>query len=115
VYAYGTPVTGFTFTNNIIPDNGWAFFGEDLGAGNAAIDFYFPNSLMLNGIFIAAPPSNYPAGNFFPPTVADVGFVDAANGNYRLAPTSPYKGAGTDGKDVGADIDEINAAAGTHY
>jgi hypothetical protein len=115
VYAYGAPVTGFTFTNNIIPDNGWAIIGDGIGIGNVAIDFYFPNSRMLNGIYIAAPPSNYPAGNFFPPTVADVGFIDFANGNYRLAPTSPYKGAGTDGKDVGADIDAINAAAGTHY
>jgi hypothetical protein len=36
--------------------------------------------------------------------------VDFANGNYALAPTSPYKNAGTDGKDIGTDIAGLNAA-----
>src|SRR5207237_6332462 len=31
-------------------------------------------------------------------------------GYYRLSASSPYKNAGTDGKDVGANIDEIEAA-----
>ena len=48
--------------------------------------------------------------NFYPPNLSDVGFVDLAGGNYRLADVSPYKGAGTDGKDVGADIDDVEAA-----
>ena len=30
--------------------------------------------------------------------------------DYHLAPTSPYKGTGLDGKDPGADIDLLNAA-----
>jgi hypothetical protein len=33
-------------------------------------------------------------------------------GNYRLAATSPYKNAGTDGKDIGGDFDVLNAALG---
>jgi len=36
--------------------------------------------------------------------------VDLVNGDYALAPTSPYKGAGTDGKDPGADFDALGAA-----
>ncbi len=36
-----------------------------------------------------------------------VGFVDYAGGNYRLTRTSKYKGLGTDGKDLGADMDEL--------
>lgn len=43
-------------------------------------------------------------------TPDEVGFVDPARGDYRLALTSLYKGAGTDGKDIGADIDAIDAA-----
>jgi hypothetical protein len=39
--------------------------------------------------------------------MSDVGFVDLANGNYRLAPSSQGKGRATDGRDVGADIDMI--------
>ena len=37
--------------------------------------------------------------------------LPAANGgNYQLQNTSPYKNAGTDGKDLGADIAAIQAA-----
>ena len=53
--------------------------------------------------------SGYP-GNFFPATDAEVGFVDLSRGNYRLGPASPYKNAGTDGKDPGAAIDALEAA-----
>jgi len=59
------------------------------------------------------PPSQWPAGNDFPASIAVVGFVHAnngVNGDYRLLPTSPYKNAGTDGKDLGADINAIRTA-----
>ena len=36
--------------------------------------------------------------------------MNYAKGNYALAPSSPYKNAGTDGKDIGADIAGLNAA-----
>jgi len=38
-----------------------------------------------------------------------------AGGNYRLSAASPFVGSATDSTDVGANIDAINAAAGTHY
>jgi hypothetical protein len=37
-------------------------------------------------------------------------FVDYAGGNYSLKSNSPYKGAATDGKDIGADIVTINSS-----
>jgi hypothetical protein len=40
-----------------------------------------------------------------------VQFGNFANGNYALGPGSPYKNAGTDGKDIGADVAGLNAAA----
>jgi len=47
-------------------------------------------------------PEKWPAGNNFAKDTDAVGFV--ADGTYALAPTSPYKGTGLDGKDPGADI-----------
>ena len=47
--------------------------------------------------------------NFLPLLLSLVGFVDLAGGDYRLAPTSPYKNAGTDGKDVGCDFDALKS------
>jgi len=39
-----------------------------------------------------------------------VRFANLAKGDYRLAGSSPYKHAGTDGKDVGVDFEELSAA-----
>ena len=36
--------------------------------------------------------------------------MDLSRGNYRLGPASPYKNAATDGKDLGAAIDALEAA-----
>jgi hypothetical protein len=49
-------------------------------------------------------------------SIADVGFVDLAKGNYRLGPRSRGKGRATDGRDVGADIDLLEMkTAGVKY
>jgi len=58
-------------------------------------------------------PSTWPNGNMFPATVANVQFVNYNGGNggdYHLQANSPYKGAGTDGKDLGANITALNTA-----
>jgi hypothetical protein len=68
--------------------------------------------------------SQWPSGVLVAPTPADVGFVryaGAVGGDYRLcrgagvpaascAGASPYINAGTDGKDIGADVAGISAA-----
>jgi hypothetical protein len=51
----------------------------------------------------------YPADNFPPLQLSLVGFVNLAGGDYRLSPISPYKNAGTDGKDVGCDFDALKS------
>jgi hypothetical protein len=56
------------------------------------------------------PPSKWPTNNYFPANPAAVQFTDYNNGNggnYQLLPTSPYKNAGADGMDLGADISKI--------
>jgi hypothetical protein len=48
-------------------------------------------------------------GNTFPANEASLGYATLAGGDYRLVPSSPLENHGSDGKDVGADIDAINA------
>jgi hypothetical protein len=115
IYAYGAASQGFTFTNNIIPDNKYGIMGDSSSPGNATIAKYFPNGLFLDNVITAAPASSFPTGNYYPATMNDVGFVDYAGGNYRLAAASAYHNGGSDGTDVGANIDAVNAAAGTGY
>ncbi|MGE3508397.1 MAG: hypothetical protein AB7N65_05890, partial [Vicinamibacterales bacterium] len=76
---------------------------------------YFPNARFLGGIFVGSNPSRYPAGNYYPASLAAVGFVDQEGQKYRLSSISLYRGSATDGTDVGCDIDRLNAAAGTTY
>jgi len=61
----------------------------------------------------AFPPSKWPAGNYFPIDAAAVEFAtfsDGSGGNYQLLTSSPFKNLGTDGKDLGADINALNKA-----
>jgi hypothetical protein len=52
-------------------------------------------------------PAGYPAGNFYPDSLADVGFVDFRNGNYQLSKGSRYKGRASDLKDPGVDFNAL--------
>jgi len=98
IAIYDTPApVNFSFTNNLTLLGGGIY-----GSPGPNPD---TNNAVIGG------PGNFPiVGNFFPATIAAVGFVNYAGGDYRLAPTSPYKNAGTDGKDIGADIVALNAA-----
>lgn len=53
--------------------------------------------------------ANHP-GNFFPPSLDAVGFVDLDGGDYRLRASSPYRKAGTEGNDLGADIEALRVS-----
>jgi len=58
-------------------------------------------------------PCNYPAGVSYACAFLDwslVGFVDFAAANYELSPTSPYYNAGSDGADIGANVEALMAA-----
>jgi Putative Ig domain len=118
ISADGIPSTNFVFQNNIAPHNVYGVMGSGYAPGMATLEHYFPGYIFQANVIedIASSvvaPSNYPATTLFPANWGDVEFVDFANGNYSLAPSSPYKNAATDGKDIGADIDEINGVTST--
>ncbi|MCI0338137.1 MAG: hypothetical protein L0226_11200 [Acidobacteria bacterium] len=107
----GSPSSqGFTFQNNITANNEFGFFGSGQGTGTNALNFYFPGAIFLRNVIVGGRSDLYPSDNSFPDSFANVGFVDLAGGNYRLASTSPYKNAGTDGKDIGVNFDVLNLA-----
>src|SRR5262245_19241421 len=104
IVADVAPSPGFVFRNNIAPHGNYGVLGSGHGTGLEALAFYFPGYEFKRNVIISAPSSNYPPDNFYPSSLNEVGFVDFANGNYRLASTSPFRNAGTDGKDVGCDF-----------
>jgi hypothetical protein len=109
VYADGPGVTGLTFTNNILPDNAWAIMGGGASPGNGTIAAYYPGAIVRRNVFIAGNSRIYPTDNFYPASLGAVGFVDAGNGNYRLAPGSPYQTSATEGGPVGVDQSAVAA------
>jgi hypothetical protein len=111
ITAYGTPNEGFKFTNNIAPHNEFGIIGDGSSSGSLSIDQYFPSRVLKKNVIIAGPGSRYPQKNSFPASLVDVGFVDEASGNYRLADTSPYKKAGTKNRDIGADFGVLEETA----
>src|SRR5215469_1379270 len=127
-----TAMYGFSFTNSIIGQNG----GEIFNAGNKSscaykgvnlpvqeLNFCFPAGYTFSNNAIIAgtarlSTSNWPSGNYFPRSASTVQFVNfngGIGGDYHLLTTSPYKNAGSDGKDLGADIDAILAATANAY
>jgi hypothetical protein len=110
VMAGGAPEVRFVMTNNVMAHNEYGISGEGTGSGNVTISKYFPGSVIRGNVIAGADASRYPAGNYYPGALDDVKFVNRAAGNYRLSPSSRYKNRGTDGKDVGCDFDELEAA-----
>jgi hypothetical protein len=95
------PTYRFVFTNNILIDHAYAIKGAGEAAGTDTIDRYFPDGDFAGGIYIGSNPKYYPTGNYYPATIADVGFVNFSGGDYRLSSNSIYRNGGTDGRDPG--------------
>jgi len=111
----GAANTNFVYQNNIAPHNAYGVHGSGFGIGLSSLNKFFPGFVFQKNVIegIASSgvsQSSYPVSNFFPLDWAAVKFTDFAKGNYALAPSSPFKNAGTDGKDIGADIAGLNAA-----
>jgi hypothetical protein len=109
--ASGKPDTPFTFKNNLVAVGRYGVGGDwHYGDPAGALSMYFPGAVFLGNVLLGATTSQYPAGNFFPASMTNVGFVNYVEGDYRLQATSPYKNAATDGKDIGANLNSAPPA-----
>ncbi|MGC2196822.1 MAG: putative Ig domain-containing protein [Terriglobales bacterium] len=130
LFAFGDDVkvngkmNNFTFTNSITSTGTFPFVAAHGGPEDcpyhvskvALLNACFSNYEFSHNALIAPPsgwlPSAWPEGNFFPASPAQVQFTDAQpeKTNYVLLQSSPYKNAGSDGKDLGADVAAVTAA-----
>ena len=116
VWLYGGPlgsptaITNSRYTNNMSAHRTYGIMGQNYSAGSATISAYLPDGVVTRNVLAGGTASAYPSGNFFPTTTAwESGFVNYAAGDYRLAASSPYRNAGTDGTDLGANIAAMSA------
>jgi len=114
----GPPSTRFVFQNNILAHNEYGVTSPK-GIGDRALAAFFPGAVFRKNAIAGPWPtkggatSSMYAGqkdNFFPASIDAVGFTDRANHDYRLADSSPYKNAATDGTDLGVNVDALAAA-----
>ena len=115
---------GFQFTNNVVLAGEFPVWSA-AGTGDCAhsdvpitsLAACFSSYTFAKNAIVASPsafpPSKWPAGNYFPIDAGAVEFAtfsDGSGGNYQLLSSSPFKNLGTDGKDLGADINALNKA-----
>lgn len=91
VSAYGEPMVGFQFTNNLTPHDTYGILGSGVGTGNPALAHYFPGAVVTGNVIAGGVARVYPAGNQFPP-LAD--FLGQFNPDGSLVDGSPYVGLG---------------------
>jgi Putative Ig domain len=125
-----TKMPAFSFENNLVTVGSSPVWSIGGGPANCAYydkplttfiacfsEFSFTKNALI-GTPASYPVRAWPQGNAFPSNVNAVGFVnyhDGNGGDYRLLPSSPYKNAGTDGKDLGADVETIEAKTAGVY
>ena len=106
----GIAMVRLAWTNNIAPNSRSGSVGQWRGRGKRFTGHAMPREYVQEERLARAKSTVYPAGNFSRHSLTEVKFVNRHAGDYRLAAGSPYENAGTDGKDLGADIAAVTAA-----
>ena len=115
------PYVNFNFTNNLEIDGTYGISGCASLFGTAALASCAPGYTFTGNVIVGGR-SNILSGAVMPASVTTVGFANFNNGNggdYRLCvgpgnpvasctAASPYINAGTDGRDIGADLNTLN-------
>ncbi len=104
----GIVASSFFFTNNIVGRGDYGVKGSGQSEGTDSLATYASSYIFQRNAIIGVSSAVYPANNFFPSSIASVGFANYAGFNWQLSGSSPYKNAGTDGKDLGADMVRLN-------
>ena len=119
-------ISGFSFTNSIVTAGEYPVWStgafQDADCANFDVPLTtlkqcFSGYVFSYNAILSAPTlfssSKWPSGNWFYSSPESIGFVNYQNGNggdYHLLPSSPAKGAASDGKDLGADVDAVLSA-----
>ncbi|MCB1023513.1 MAG: hypothetical protein KDB79_03930 [Acidobacteria bacterium] len=101
--AYGKPVNGLIFRNNVVFHNEYGFFGDNSSVGTGSINRYFPGAIIEYNVIIGADNNSYGRKNYYPSSIRQVGFTDLKD--LQLSKNSAFRNRGFGGKGVGADLD----------
>ena len=97
------PSNSINFTNNIF-NMGGEVVGNSRFPGIPTLSTYAGGGVFAGNVLIGITIYQYPGGNFFPASIALVGFINYNAENFQLAPNSPYRGKATDGGNIGSSL-----------
>jgi hypothetical protein len=112
-YLAAVPNTGFVMTNNIFPQTDYGVISDGMNVATQIFNLFVPGAIFAGNVITAGDSTTFPAGNFYPPDLSAIGFVDATNLNYALTAPSPYHAAATDHTDIGVNMTLLNQATAT--
>lgn len=111
INLYGRPTTRFVYRNNVTVRTGYGVKGDSTAEGIPTLQTYCPGYIFEKNVIAGFSGANYPPNNFYPSSLAEVGFVSQGSRNYRLAGSSRYRNAGSDKQDPGCDFARLEAAS----
>jgi hypothetical protein len=110
IYLAGSGITRLVVHSNILHHGRAGVKGDATGEGTASLSRFAPGYLYTNNAMTnGGTTSAYPANNYFPSLLSNLGFVSLSGGNYLLSSTSAYLNKGYDGRNIGADIAKVTA------
>jgi hypothetical protein len=106
-------ITRLQFLDNLMLHGNYGVFGDARGTGIPGL-VLAPQAYVAGNVLIGGVPSLYPSGNYVPPREANVGFatgtyLSTTGEDYRLGPSSPYRGRASDGTDPGVNMASLYA------
>jgi hypothetical protein len=103
-------ISRFVVHSNVLHHGSYGVKGSGTSEGSNTLGTYAAGYLFTNNAMVAGgSASGYPANNYFPAQLSNLGFADLANGDYRLTSAGGYLSKGYDGRDIGADINTVNS------
>ena len=113
LYAYGDAMPGLVYTNNLSQHNKYGILGDGATPGKSTLTKYFPGGVVQCNVLAGGNASLYPTPNAFPTTAEwNTGFVDLADGDYRVTAGSVLAKSGCGGAIPGANLAAVAAAFG---
>jgi hypothetical protein len=110
IHAYGKPIEGFVFRDNMLRHNTYGVIGDSNATGNASLHAYFPGVRFDRNVLAGGKASSYPSENYFP-TVQEyeASFMNLADENFALVPDTSLRSSASDGGPLGADVATIDS------
>ena len=104
----GPAAKRMTLFNNVFSQSAYGVKGSGFAEGTSTLKNFAPVHVVEGNVFTARTASMYPTRNFFPTSISESIFVNAAGGDYSLRSTASFSANG--GTVVGIDNSALSAA-----